>query len=444
MASNKPKSWWRNFLPRSAFGQTALLIGLVLMINQIVSYVTVTLYVIKPNYEQLNELMGRQVNILFSEELDLGLDTLTLTVSDALKARARPGELEVFTWKEAKQAGLMQASRYGFLSQQMSKQLGGQAEVRVQTGEQYQVWINPPQAPSVWLRIPLPGTSDSNISLLNLYLMLIGALSVLGGWLFARQQTKPLRRLEKAAIDVSLGHYPAPIPLYGSTELEQVTRSFNQMSKSMKQLEQDRQLLMAGISHDLRTPLTRIRLATEMMVEEDYLKDGIVHDIEDMDEIINQFIAYIRLDQGEILSQHNLSDLLQEMAQAEQNRFDQIELDLNTVAQSEIYEVAFKRLLNNLVENAYRYGNGWLRLSCWQDADSISISIEDNGPGIPEKDIEGLFEPFARGDQARGTGGSGLGLAIIKKIAAMHNAVVKLTNRAEGGIKAEIIISIKK
>jgi two-component system osmolarity sensor histidine kinase EnvZ len=106
----------------------------------------------------------------------------------------------------------------------------------------------------VWIKVPLNSWNENALSPLNLYLMVIGALSVAGGWWFARQQNRPLRRLQKAAIAVSRGDFPEPLPLSGSSEIIEVTSTFNQMARSMKQLEQDRALLMAGISHDLRTP----------------------------------------------------------------------------------------------------------------------------------------------------------------------------------------------
>ncbi len=157
----------------------------------------------------------------------------------------------------------------------MSEYLGGPAEVRIAQSNLLQIWIRPPQAPSIWIKVPLNGWNENALSPLNLYLLVIGALSVAGGWWFARQQNRPLRRLQKAAISVSRGNFPDPLPLTGSSELVEVTNAFNRMSQSMKQLEQDRALLMAGISHDLRTPLTRIRLASEMMVDDDaYLQEA--------------------------------------------------------------------------------------------------------------------------------------------------------------------------
>ncbi|MCL1078077.1 two-component system sensor histidine kinase EnvZ [Parashewanella spongiae] len=439
MTTNK----WRRLLPRSAFSQTVFLIGSLLLINQLVSYWTVAVYFIRPSYEQMNQLIARQVNLLFVDEIEIGRQHLTLV--DALNAKVKDDGMQVYSQKQARDAGVDKATYYGFWSSQMSEYLKGQAEVRVMQSTHLQIWVRPPQAPSLWIKVTLnSGINEDELSPLTLYLLVIGALSVLGGWTFARKQNRPLKRLQQAAISVSRGNFPKPLPLDGSSELIEVTNAFNRMASSMKQLEQDRALLMAGISHDLRTPLTRIRLASEMMVEEDkYLKDGIVNDIEDMDAIINQFIAYIRQDQESQLVPTQINQLIQDVADAEINRGIEIELDLQDCPEALMKSVSIKRVLSNLVENASRYGNGWVKIQSQTSEANISFVVEDNGPGIDENNIETLFQPFTQGDSARGSIGSGLGLAIIKRIVEHHLGEVKLTNRTEGGLRAQVWLPIE-
>ncbi|QIR16279.1 two-component system sensor histidine kinase EnvZ [Shewanella aestuarii] len=438
-----PLKWWQRLLPRNAFSQTVVLIGSLLLINQLVSYWSVAVYFIKPSYEQINQLIARQINILFVDGVDVGREHLSMV--DALNAKVRDDGMTIYNLKQAREAGLDNATYYSFLSDQMSVYLGGEAEVRFSQGDKLDVWIRPPQAPSIWIKVPLTGINESDLSPLTLYLLVIGALSVAGGWLFARNQNKPLKRLQKAAVTVSKGEFPAPLPLSGSTEIVEVTHAFNQMAKSMQQLEQDRALLMAGISHDLRTPLTRIRLACEMMVEDDhYLKDGIVNDIEDMDAIIKQFIAYVRHDQEVVREPFQLNQLIQEIHQQESHRLAQIEISLADCPEIPLHNVAIKRVLSNLVENAFRYGNGWVKISSFVDARYVGFSIEDNGPGIDERKVEELFQPFTQGDTARGSVGSGLGLAIVKRIIDRHHGKISLKNRPEGGLLVRVTLPKKQ
>ncbi|NRD72250.1 two-component system sensor histidine kinase EnvZ [Shewanella sp. VB17] len=431
-------NWLTKFLPRSSFSQTVMLIGSLLLINQIVSYLSVATYFIQPTYQQINQLIARQIKLLFVDGVDVGREHLTMV--EALNAKVLNNDgMKIYNQQQARKAGIEHTTHYGFLSSQMSELLGGKAEVRITQGDDFEIWIRPPQAPSIWIKVPLTSFNDYDLSPLTLYLIVIGTLSVAGGWWFARQQNRPLRRLQKAAILVSMGDYPQPLPLKGSTEIIEVTNAFNQMSNSMKQLEQDRALLMAGISHDLRTPLTRIRLASEMMVAEDeYLKEGIIHDIKDMDAIINQFIAYIRQDQESIREQKQINNLIHEVVQAESNRDSKIEVVLISCPDIPMQAIAVKRILSNLLENAFRYGGGWVKLSSQFDGNRVGFSVEDDGPGIPEDNIQTLFQPFTQGDAARGSVGSGLGLAIIKRIVDRHQGEIKLTNRTEGGLHAQV------
>ena len=257
-------------LPRSAFGQTILLIGFLLLINQAVSLVSIMSYIVQPNNQQINQLLSKQVHVLFIDVKDPELGALMA------KSFQEETGIEVYEQQEALRFGLADAIYFEHRSIEMSNLLGGLAEVRISQGEQFLFWIRPPQNPNIWLKIPLTGLEEANYSPLVAVLVVLGGLSVIGGWLFVRQINRPLKALQSAAHDVGRGDFPEPIVERGTTEVVAVTQAFNHMSRGIKQLEEDRNLLMAGISHDLRTPLTRIRLATEMMSKQDeFLKDGI-------------------------------------------------------------------------------------------------------------------------------------------------------------------------
>ena len=424
-------------VPKSSFSQIFMLIGCLLLINQLVSYATVAFYFIKPSYQQINQLIAHQVKFLLDDVQTISSDSNQFIQNLNLKINNQ--DMRAFTNKQAYTAGVDNAKSYESLSIQMSEYLGAHTEVRVSHGDVFQIWIKPSEIPSIWLRVNLNSFSESSLSPLTFYLGVIVILSVFGGWFFARKQEKPLKALERAAVAVSKGNYPDPLPLKGSTEIIEVTSAFNQMSSSMQQLQQDRALLTAGVSHDLRTPLTRIRLASEMMNKKDeYLKEGIINDIEDMDAIIDQFIAYIRQDQGRKMELMQLNQLIKEVVQAEATRNNDIKLDLCNCPKVLMIPVAIKRVITNLVENAIRYGGGWIKITSVHKGKRIGFYVEDNGQGINEEEVHNFFQPFKQGDEARGSGGSGLGLAIVKRIIDIHQGEVILTNRAEGGLKAEV------
>lgn len=424
-------------LPKSSFGQTVLLIGILLLINQVVSLVSVTYYFVSPNVQQVNNLLANQIKLAFNEGLGPDKPQINQAIFDATGMR-------VLTEVEALANGIQQALPYQSWSKQMSYNLGGEAQVKITHGEPYLYWIKPPQDPSIWITIPIVGLGQEEGSPHLVYLLMIGILSVGGSLIFVRRVNRPLKALENAALQVAKGQVPEPLKEQGSSELIAVTGAFNQMAKGIKQLEKDRALLTAGISHDLRTPLTRIRLASEMLPDDqDWIKDGIVHDIEDMNDIIDQFIDYVRQDQQEKLEQGDINQLIEDAVQARNIEEDHnIALELAPLPKMPIRRVALKRVLENLIENAFRYGSDHIHICSAFDkkAQQIRFTIRDYGPGIPEDKIAALFEPFTQGDSARGSLGSGLGLAIINRIVGMHSGKVTLHNHPEGGLVATVVL----
>ncbi|SEA86363.1 two-component system sensor histidine kinase EnvZ [Alkalimonas amylolytica] len=430
-------------LPRSAFGQTVLLIGLLLLINQLVSYVTVAFHVIKPTAQQINHLIAKQIKVVF---IDYDQDEPLLT--EAMARRFQDAtDIEVYPETLAFSHGLEQARFYQFMSTTMSEELGGPAEVRIEQGQQLAFWVRAPQAPDFWIRIPLSGLDESSFSLLTFYLLMIGVLSVAGGWWFARTLNRPLKSLQQAALRVGRGEIPEPLAENGSSEIRAVTRAFNQMATGIKHLEQDRALLMAGVSHDLRTPLTRIRLASEMLPEQDaWIRDGIINDIEDMNAIIDQFMDFIRHHKDEALQWLCLNDLIEELLESEHLQQRQLLHELAAdLPKVPVRRIAMKRVLNNLLENALRYSTGDIEISTGFERGRrmVYLQVRDHGPGIPEANMQAMFEPFTQGDIARGSGGSGLGLAIIKKIIDMHHGEITLHNHAHGGLVARVYLPLK-
>ena len=428
-------------LPRSAFGQTILLFGVLLLINQAVSFVSIMSYIFQPNAQQVNELLAKQVRVVF---IDVKDPRLSPAMAKAFQLETGIG---VYLEKDAMQLGLNESVYYEHRSIEMSKLLDGEAEVRITEGDEYLYWIRPPQAPKLWVKIPISGIHESNYNPLIIILVILGALSVIGAWLFVRQLNRPLKALQSAAHDVGRGDFPEPIAERGTTEIVAVTQAFNHMSKGIKQLEDDRNLLMAGISHDLRTPLTRIRLATEMMSSQDeFLKDGIDNDIDDMNTIIDQFIDYIRHDSKDKAELEDLNVLMAEVVSAESVSERNITFVGGEVPKVTLRFVAMKRVVANLIQNALRYSDDDIFISTGEDKTGRFVYFEicDSGPGIPDADIERLFQPFTQGDKARGTEGSGLGLAIIKRIVDTHGGRVLLKNRKEGGLSAKVLLPIKQ
>jgi two-component system osmolarity sensor histidine kinase EnvZ len=276
------------------------------------------------------------------------------------------------------------------------------------------------------------------------------ALSLVGAVVMSRLINLPLKRLATAALIIGEGGRPALLPEKGPREIRDANASFNAMVDDLARIEADRVLLLAGISHDLRTPLTRLRLEAEMSVANDDARAAIQADVEQMDAIINQFLDYARpLDGDQAFADLDLAALVREtaadFASDEQLR---ITTDLQPTGPVRAHRTEIRRVLFNLVENARRYGQtpgtGVVDLVIRTRDHPPRIEVADHGVGIPADSIKRMKQPFVRLDTARSeANGAGLGLAIIERIAQRHRARFELTANVGGGLLARIVFARK-
>jgi two-component system, OmpR family, osmolarity sensor histidine kinase EnvZ len=433
--SKKSTKRHNNFhiLPKSAFGRISLLIGVLLMVNQIVTYISVSVFTVRPQFQPVIHLVSKQIQGYAFQVKNVRDPKIVNRYKKAIG-------LSVFTQKQLPEAFRL-ATQYESLSEDLSRKLGSKAIVRLQDGDSLVAWVQLPETSAHWMRLELGEIKINAPNLLIVYLAVITLLSIAGGWAFARQISRPLKRLEFAAKEIGRGDIPGDLREEGTEELVAVTRAFNQMAKDVQQLEEDRSLLLAGISHDLRTPITRIRLSTEFMFGEelDEIKEGIISDIEDMDSIIDQFISYVRDGRDELPESHNINELVDQIASAVTRNERNVELKLGDIPSVRFRPLALKRVITNLMENAFRYASDDIIAETWADKSMVYCAIKDHGKGVKESDIPRLLQPFARGDSARGGQGSGLGLAIVKRIIDMHHGVLIIQNRRqEAGLEVRI------
>ncbi|MDZ4099827.1 MAG: ATP-binding protein [Methylophilaceae bacterium] len=274
---------------------------------------------------------------------------------------------------------------------------------------------------------------------------LVALLSLLGAYVIAVRINRPLSFLVKAADRISQGDQPPRLPEEGANEMREVLRTFNEMAEALARLDSERNLLLAGVSHDLRTPLARLRLAVEMLPSEvgEATRDGMVQDIADMDNIINQFLDFVRGVEGEPAQMVEVNELLTSLADRHARAGRNVELNLSSDYKVPMRPMAMHRLIGNLIDNAFAYGKGRVTVTTKITAGYIVISVLDNGPGIPAAHMTRLLRPFERMDSARGNeGGSGLGLAIADRIAKLHKGKLELFNRPQGGLEARLSLPL--
>lgn len=265
-------------------------------------------------------------------------------------------------------------------------------------------------------------------------------LSLLGAYFIARQVALPLKRLATAAQQVGQGITPAALPEQGAQEMVAVSRAFNQMSADLAANERERALVLAGISHDLRTPLTRVRLAAELSLD-DGLREGLNADVEQMDSVIQQFLDYARHDGNETAVSTDVTQLVNDISKRYLALAHSLTLDMQAVGSPVVRPLLLERALINLLDNAIKYGGGEITLRLAQVENRIELSVEDQGVGIPESERENVKRPFTRLDVARSDAtGSGLGLAIVERTAQLHGGKFILSDNAGGGLVAKLVL----
>lgn len=445
--SEKKRTRWERFLdkikPRSAAMRTTVLVVFVVLFSLFMSlwFFWRTLYL--PEIQQHARYLAVELEILNNPDLRIFHNQAEVDVDAWLKNRVG---IEYVT-DPREFPNVREKVIAEFFTQQIEKKLA--TELKMQDVTVYfqfkpspRIWIQTPEMNGNWVREPLKTYANYSPELVFGWLLGIPLLAAAIILTLVRQLNRPLRRLQNAANSYSkTGKAPYLETNHGPQEIREVNQAFNHMIYTLEQTERDRRIMLAGISHDLRTPLTRIRLSAEMMPDDDFLKEGLIYDVEDMDAILNQFISYMRDGSDEELQETDLNVLLQELI------IQFKPLDIRYTAQElpliQARSLSLKRLIGNLINNSKRYGAEPIELSAEVLEDQIRICVADNGTGIPEDQIADLMQPFVRGNEARTVQGSGLGLAIVKRIVDIHQGELTIQNREHGGLEAIITLPLQ-
>ncbi|MGB5133330.1 MAG: ATP-binding protein [Steroidobacteraceae bacterium] len=292
-----------------------------------------------------------------------------------------------------------------------------------------------------WLNFEVPMADPSGVpGIATIVTIVASGLLILALSLWAvRRLTRPLIVLVQAADKLGRNVNAAPLPESGSREMRQAARAFNTMQERLRRFVADRLQLVAAISHDLRTPLTRLRLRAELTDNEE-TRRKMQQDVAEMEAMIASTLAFASEEVNpEACLQVDLVSLLESVCEGLPGVEVRIAPGVSSRLALECQPLAVRRCIGNLVGNALRYGShAMVTLSA--DSERIKITVEDDGPGMAREDLERVFEPFARLDASRnrGTGGSGLGLAIARTVARNHGGDVILSNRPEGGLCATL------
>lgn len=267
-------------------------------------------------------------------------------------------------------------------------------------------------------------------------------ITILAIWAVSRT-TQPVSLFATAAERLGIGLNAEPLPETGTGEVRRAARAFNTMQSRLKRFIQDRTQMLAAISHDLRTPITRMRLRAEF-VDDDEQRDKMLADLDEMESMIRATLAFARDDPANESSESSdVAAIVKDIVEHHGATGATVNYSgPDTLAQT-VRPMGLKRALNNLIENAVKYG-GCARVMLQSNDDHTLIEIEDDGPGIPDEVGEDVFNPFYRVEdsRSRNTGGTGLGMTIARNAVRSMGGDIQLTNRPEGGLKVEVTLPL--
>ncbi len=300
------------------------------------------------------------------------------------------------------------------------------------------------QVPDGVMRVIVPETrfATSNTYIFVLWMGGTSLILFLVATLFMGTQTRPIRRLARAADAFGKGREVTGFRPSGATEVRQAAAAFLTMQKRIQRQMSQRVEMLAGVSHDLRTPLTRLKLQLAMLGESPEVAD-LKSDVDEMETMLEGYLAFARGEGAEAAEDTDLAALLREIVDGACRDGSTIRLRTDSHIVLPVRPVALKRSVTNLVTNAQRHASS-VEIEAGRHNGAVEITVDDNGPGIPEDEFEGVFKPFYRLEPSRNreTGGTGLGLTIARDVIRGHGGDIILGRSPLGGLRAQITLPI--
>jgi two-component system osmolarity sensor histidine kinase EnvZ len=434
-------------LPRSLFARNIALLVALVIVSQISSLSVLMHFVQRPRIERAAETFA-----IYVQTLDDLLKTAAPVAQSGLAVRfeasrqfpAGAASEPSVTWRN-----FYRTYQRDVFIDTLRQHLPAGMEVQWQTQGEQRLWIRAHLGHEpYWIALPVPEAAhnDGMLSAIALSLAL-AALAIVTAYLIQRHINRPLRDLSDAARRLSSGEAPQALRVDGPTEIAQVSVAFNQMVHALQEADATRSLMLAGISHDIRTPLTKLRLAVAMTTpseEHDELAVSTDHYLDQIDAILQQFMDYAGSGTREAVEVGDLNALVSNLAADFAGLGHVFELTLGELGPFAFRPISVMRVLMNLMQNAVLYGRVGLSARTWTDhvTHTAYVEIADRGKGVNAGDLDALKAPFKRGRSTGAhPGGTGLGLAIVERIAKLHGGELQLVQREGGGFAAIVSLT---
>jgi two-component system, OmpR family, osmolarity sensor histidine kinase EnvZ len=428
--------------PKTLLGRTVFVIAAVLIITQLFAIFLFRAYNRGPLFEEMASLVTGQLRVIGAalEALpeDERIDFLDI-LEETQGIRVIPDAAGQLPANEPQSEQLQDFADY------LRKELGDGAEFFVQQSGGKALWVRLSiNNEKYWISIPRKQIERSPPWLWFGWMAFSALLVLLGAYVLVRRVNRPLRELTSAVSELGAGKTPPRLHESGPSEIRDLNRAFNQMADDIRNHDAERALLLAGISHDLRTPLSRLRLSIDVASNiEKGLHAGMEQDIEEIDAIIQQFLDFARAASDEPAELIDLNTLVSSAVKRNSLLDARLNAQTALLPMMSLRPLAMQRLLDNLITNALKYADGEVLVRTDINDQHITLAVLDRGPGIPLNQVDRLKRPFTRLESARSNAGNaGLGLAIVDRIATMHGATFELSQRAGGGLAASVVFPI--
>ncbi|VXB29522.1 Periplasmic sensor signal transduction histidine kinase [Burkholderia sp. 8Y] len=434
--------------PRSLFARNVLLLVALVAVSQVCALAVLLHFIQTPRIERAAATFASYIETLDTVLRDAPPGTTRLDVRSDLPAGANtqaPG-----SWLR-----FYRTYQRDTFVESLRRHLPADMPVRWQGGEttadgQQRLWIRVHLSGEArWIALPVPEAAhDDGLTTTLLLSLGLGALAIATAYAIQRHLNRPLSDLADAARRLSAGGEPGVLPTDGPTEIAQVSTAFNRMTAALAEAEATRALMLAGISHDIRTPMTKLRLAMAMSsvpsVDASFAASAENY-LDQIDTILQQFMDYAGSGAKETPVVGDLNALVANLAADFAGLGHAFALSLGEIPPFAFRPIGMMRMLMNLMQNAVLYGVVGLGVRTWMDerTHSACIVVEDRGKGLGTQDAEALKQPFKRGGGEGQPKGTGLGLAIVERMARLHGGTLELRAREGGGAEACIVLPLE-
>jgi len=433
----------KRLLPRSLFGRwLVLLVAPVVVLQALLTYIF---------YERHWDAVTRRLGLGLAGEIAVVIATREnnpdpIVLADLIRMMDQSLEINIAFEPGADfPANIPPPRRYSILDRMLAQALGERVAqpYMIDTQRNDRTVLIYVKLPDALMTVSAPENRIFSTSTYAFVAWMAAASIVLLGIavLFLRNQIKPIRRLAEAADAFGKGREIADFRPAGAEEVRAAARAFLAMRDRIRRHIRERTEMLAGVSHDLRTPLTRMKLQLSMMPTDPEV-DELKRDIDEMEKMVGAYLAFARGQSEQPAEPTDLGNLIAELADDVRRRGRELQVDIEASLTLPLRRLSFKRALSNLIENALRFGRR-VQLSVTRMANRVEIRIEDDGPGLPEKERHKVFRPFYRLDQARhGSGNVGLGLTIARDAVLAHGGEIALGQSPMGGLMVTIRLPV--